>query len=199
MNTLSRADLWSLEEYAEVRPGFRAEVMAHKKSRQLALGEHARLYFEDRLTIKYQIQEMLRIEKVFEAEGIREELDAYNPLIPDGHNWKATFMIEYGDPAERALRLGEMIGIEDKVWLQVEGFDKIYPIADEDLDRQTADKTSSVHFLRFELDPSTINAVANGAAIGAGIDHPAYPVEIPAIPAEIRDSLAGDLKPGAIN
>jgi hypothetical protein len=199
MNTLSRADLWSLEEYAEVRPGFRAEVMAHKKSRQLALGEHARLYFEDRLTIKYQIQEMLRIEKVFEAEGIREELDAYNPLIPDGHNWKATFMIEYGDPAERALRLGEMIGIEDKVWLQVEGFDKIYPIADEDLDRQTADKTSSVHFLRFELDPSTISAVVNGASIAAGIDHPAYPVEIPAIPVEIRDSLAGDLKPSAIN
>ncbi len=199
MNTLSRADLWSLEEYAEVRPGFRAEVMAHKKSRQLALGEHARLYFEDRLTIKYQIQEMLRIEKVFEAEGIREELDAYNPLIPDGHNWKATFMLEYDDPAERALRLGEMIGIEDKVWLQVEGFDRIYPIADEDLDRQTADKTSSVHFLRFELDPSTINAVANGASIAAGIDHPAYQVEIPAIPADIRDSLAGDLKPSAIN
>jgi hypothetical protein len=199
MNTLSRADLWSLEEYAEVRPGFRAEVMAHKKIRQLALGEHARLYFEDRLTIKYQIQEMLRIEKVFEAEGIREELDAYNPLIPDGHNWKATFMIEYGDPAERALRLGEMIGIEDKVWLQVEGFDRIYPIADEDLDRQTADKTSSVHFLRFELDPSTISAVANGANIAAGIDHPAYRVEIPEIPVEIRDSLASDLKPGAIN
>jgi hypothetical protein len=199
MNQLSRADLWSLEEYAEVRPGFRAEVMAHKKHRQLALGEHARLYFEDRLTIKYQIQEMLRIEKVFEAEGIREELDAYNPLIPDGHNWKATFMIEYGDPAERAVRLGEMIGIEDKVWLQVEGFDKIYPIADEDLDRETADKTSSVHFLRFELDPSTINAVVNGASIAAGIDHPAYPVDISAIPVEIRDSLAGDLKPSAIN
>ncbi len=199
MNHLSRADLWSLEEYAEVRPGFRAEVMAHKKHRQLALGENARLYFEDRLTIKYQIQEMLRIEKVFEASGIHEELDAYNPLIPDGHNWKATFMIEYGDPAERAVRLGEMIGIEDKVWLQVEGFDRVYPIADEDLDRENADKTSSVHFLRFELDPSMITAVSQGADIAAGIAHPAYAVEIASIPAEIRDSLASDLKPSAIN
>ncbi len=199
MNQLSRADLWSLEEYAEVRPGFRAEVMAHKKHRQLALGEHARLYFEDRLTIKYQIQEMLRIEKVFEASGIHEELDAYNPLIPDGHNWKATFMIEYGDPGERAVRLGEMIGIEDKVWLQVEGFDRVYPIADEDLDRENADKTSSVHFLRFELDPSMITAVTQGASIAAGIEHPAYTIAIDAIPAEIRDSLANDLKPSAIN
>ncbi len=199
MNHLSRADLWSLEEYAEVRPGFRAEVMAHKKHRQLALGENARLYFEDRLTIKYQIQEMLRIEKVFEASGIHEELDAYNPLIPDGHNWKATFMIEYGDPTERAVRLGEMIGIEDKVWLQVEGFDRVYPIADEDLDRENADKTSSVHFLRFELDPSMITAVSQGADIAAGIAHPAYAVKIASIPAEIRDSLASDLKPSAIN
>ena len=199
MNTLSRTDLWSLEEYAEARPGFRAEVMAHKKHRQLALGEHARLYFEDRLTIKYQIQEMLRIEKVFEAEGIREELEAYNPLIPDGHNWKATFMIEYSDPQERALRLGEMIGIEDKVWLQVEGFDRVYPIADEDLERENADKTSSVHFLRFELDPSMITAVSKGAPIAAGVDHTAYPVTVSAIAEEIRDSLAADLQPSAIN
>ena len=199
MNALSRGDLWSLEEYAEIRPGFRAEVMAHKKQRQLALGEHARLYFEDQLTIKYQIQEMLRIEKVFEAAGIHEELEAYNPLIPDGHNWKATFMIEYADPQERAVRLGEMIGIEDKVWLLVEGFDRVYPIADEDLERENADKTSSVHFLRFELDPSMIIAVSQGGNIAAGIDHPAYPVEIPAIPGDIRDSLAGDLQPSAIN
>ena len=199
MNHLSRADLWSLEEYSEIRPGFRAEVMAHKKHRQLALGEHARLYFEDHLTIKYQIQEMLRIEKVFEAEGIHEELEAYNPLIPDGHNWKATFMLEYDDPGQRALRLGEMIGIEDKVWLQVEDFDRVYPIADEDLERQNADKTSSVHFLRFELDPSMITAVCQGAKIAAGIDHPAYTVEISEIPSAIRDSLAGDLQPGTIN
>src|SRR5210317_138487 len=128
--TLSRADLWSLEEYAQERPAFRQKVLAHKKNRQLALGEHARLYFEDALTIKYQIQEMLRIEKVFEASGINEELEAYNPLIPDGHNWKATFMIEYEDPQERALQLASMIGIEDKVWMQVEGCDRIHPIAD---------------------------------------------------------------------
>ena len=131
---LSRSDLWSLEEYAEQRPTFRARVLEHKKVRQLPLGEHARLYFEDELTIRYQIQEMLRIEKVFEADGIMEELEAYNPLIPDGHNWKATFMLEYEDPAERALRLGELIGIENKVWLQVQGCERIYPIADEDLD-----------------------------------------------------------------
>ncbi|NCF17313.1 MAG: DUF3501 family protein [Haliea sp.] len=199
MNQLSRADLWSLEEYAEIRPGFRAEVMAHKKNRQLQLGGHARLYFEDRLTIKYQIQEMLRIEKVFEADGIAEELEAYNPLIPDGHNWKATFMIEYDDPQERALRLGEMVGIEDKVWLQVEGCERIYPIADEDLERDTADKTSSVHFLRFELDPGMIASVHSGAPVAAGVDHPAYSVEISAISPAIRDSLAGDLQAATIN
>ena len=199
MMALSRSDLWSLEEYAEQRPAFRARVMAHKKTRQLPLGDHARLYFEDELTIKYQIQEMLRIEKVFEAEGILEELEAYNPLIPDGHNWKATFMIEYDDPAERAVRLGEMIGIEDKVWLQVDGFERIHPIADEDLERDTADKTSSVHFMRWELTPSMIAAVRGGAAIRAGIDHPAYTVEGFAVAPEIRDSLANDLAEVAIN
>ena len=156
MPALSRADLWSLEEYAEVRPTFRQEVMSHKKSRQLPLGEHARLYFEDALTIKYQIQEMLRIEKVFEASGINEELESYNPLIPDGHNWKATFMVEYPDPQERATRLAELIGIEDKVWMQVEDCDRVYPIADEDISRENEVKTSSVHFLRFELSPEEI-------------------------------------------
>ena len=173
MPTLSRADLWSLEEYAERRPTFRHEVMAHKKNRQVALGEHARLYFEDSLTIKYQIQEMLRIEKVFEAAGINEELEAYNPLIPDGHNWKATFMVEYADPGERARRLAELIGIEDKVWLQVQDCERVYPIADEDLERANETKTSSVHFLRFELTPAMIAAVKQGADILAGIDHPA--------------------------
>ena len=156
MPALSRADLWTLEEYAERRPTFRQEVMAHKKNRQLALGENARLYFEDALTIKYQIQEMLRIEKVFEAAGINEELEAYNPLIPDGHNWKATFMVEYADPAERAQRLAQLIGIESKVWLQVDGCDRVYPIADEDLERANESKTSSVHFLRFELTQGMI-------------------------------------------
>ncbi|MEJ2531852.1 MAG: DUF3501 family protein [Halioglobus sp.] len=199
MPNLSRADLWSLEEYAEVRPSFRSEVMAHKKTRQVALGDHARLYFEDLLTIKYQIQEMLRIEKVFEADGILEELEAYNPLIPDGHNWKATFMIEYADPAQRALRLAEMIGIEDKVWLQVEGCDRVYPIADEDLERDNADKTSSVHFLRFELAPTMIAAVHSGAAITAGIDHPAYTIDGVILDPAVRDSLANDLESAAIN
>ena len=159
MTQLTRDDLWSLEEYAAKRSDFRAEVMAHKKNRQLALGEHARLYFEDATTVRYQIQEMLRIERVFEAEGIEEELSAYNPLIPDGHNWKATFMIEIPDPVQRAVRLGEMIGIEDQVWLQVGDLDRIVPIADEDLDRTTADKTASVHFLRFEVTPEQINAL----------------------------------------
>jgi hypothetical protein len=199
MTALSRDDLWSLEDYAVERPGFRARVLEHKKTRQLALGEHCRLYFEDLLTIKYQIQEMLRIEKVFEAEGIREELDAYNPLIPDGHNWKATFMIEYEDPAERALRLAEMIGIEDKVWMQVDGCDKVYAIADEDLDRSTADKTSSVHFMRFELDRHMISAVKSGAAIHAGIDHPGYPVERVTAEPAVRDSLANDLEEVTLN
>lgn len=197
--TLSRADLWSLEEYAQERAGFREKVLAHKKSRQLALGAHARLYFEDALTIKYQIQEMLRIERVFEAEGIHEELDAYNPLIPDGHNWKATFMIEYTDPAERAVRLGELIGIEDVTWLQVEGFDKIFAIADEDLERETADKTSSVHFMRYELTPAMITAAKKGAKIFAGIDHDNYRIDAFEIADHIRDSLVADLNEAAIN
>lgn len=197
--TLSRADLWSLEEYAQERPSFRDKVMAHKKVRQLALGGHARLYFEDTLTIKYQVQEMLRIERVFEAEGIMEELEAYNPLIPGGSNWKATFMIEYSDPAERAVRLGELIGIEDKTWLRVEGCDKIYAIADEDLERETADKTSSVHFMRYELTPVMVTAAQQGGKIFAGIDHDNYNISAFEIGAEIRDSLVGDLAAPALN
>ena len=199
MNTLTRADLWSLEEYAEQRPAFREKVMAHKKSRQLALGENARLYFEDELTIRYQVQEMLRIEKVFEATGINEELEAYNPLIPDGHNWKATFMIEFDEPTERAERLGQMIGIEDKVWLQVAGCDRIYPIADEDLERDNEEKTSSVHFLRFELSPAMITAVKHGETVIAGSDHEAYSIAGFDIPGEIRDSLSNDLSEVTIN
>lgn len=193
MNTLKREDLWSLEEYATRRNDFRAEVMAHKKTRQLALGEHARLYFEDATTIRYQIQEMLRIERVFEAEGIEEELNAYNPLIPDGHNWKATFMIEIPDPAQRAVRLGELIGIEDQVWLQIGDLDRIVPIADEDLDRTTADKTASVHFLRFELTPEQINALKDGATLKAGVDHPGYPLPGFEVAEDIRSSLCSDL------
>ena len=199
MPTLSRADLWSLEEYSELRPTFRSEVMAHKKHRQLSLGEHVRLYFEDLLTIKYQVQEMLRIEKVFEAHAINEELEAYSPLIPDGHNWKATFMIEYEDPHEREQQLARMIGIEDKVWLRVEDCERIYPIADEDIVRDNGEKTSAVHFLRFELTPVMIAAVHGAASITAGIDHPAYTVKVVELPALVRDSLAKDLQASAIN
>lgn len=199
MSTLSRADLWSLEEYSELRPAFRSKVLAHKKNRQLSLGEHARLYFEDLLTIKYQIQEMLRIEKVFEAYAINEELEAYNPLIPDGHNWKATFMIEYEDPDERSQQLARMIGIEEKVWLQVMDCERVYPIADEDLERDNDHKTSSVHFLRFELTAVMIAAVHSGASISAGIDHPAYTVSPQELPTDVRDSLANDLQLLAIN
>jgi hypothetical protein len=199
MPTLSRADLWSLEEYSELRPTFRSEVMAHKKHRQISLGEHVRLYFEDYLTIKYQVQEMLRIEKVFEAHAINEELEAYSPLIPDGHNWKATFMIEYEDPHEREQQLARMIGIEDKVWLRVEDCERIYPIADEDIVRDNGEKTSAVHFLRFELTPVMIAAVHGAASITAGIDHPAYTVKVVELPALVRESLAKDLQASAIN
>ena len=193
MSALTRSDLWSLEEYAERRPAFRSKVMEHKKNRQLPLGDSARLYFEDELTIHYQIQEMLRIEKVFEADGINEELEAYNPLIPDGHNWKATFMIEIDDPVERADKLAQMIGIENKVWLQVAGCDRVYPIADEDMDRDNEHKTSSVHFLRFELSPSMITAAHRGSAISAGVEHDAYNLAGFEIERAIRDSLVGDL------
>jgi hypothetical protein len=199
MPALSRSELWSLEEYAEQRPAFRSRVMAHKKQRQLPLGNNARLYFEDTLTIRYQIQEMLRIEKEFEAAGIEEELEAYNPLIPDGHNWKATFMIEFDDPQERATRLGQMIGIEDKVWVQVEDCERVYPIADEDLERSNDEKTSSVHFLRFELTPSMITAALSGGTLSAGVDHEAYSVESFELPNKIAQSLLADLEAVAIN
>jgi Protein of unknown function (DUF3501) len=199
MPTLTRADLWSLEEYSEKRPAFRAQVLAHKKTRQVPLGEHARLYFEDAITIRYQIQEMLRIEKVFETQAINEELAAYSPLIPDGHNWKATFMLEYEDAHERAQQLARLIGVEDRVWLQVADFDRIHPIADEDLPRENAQKTSSVHFLRFELTPAMIAAIHRGARVHAGIDHEACSVEGIELPANVRDSLAADLRPVSLN
>jgi hypothetical protein len=193
MSHLSREDLYSLEEYSEIRPEFRAKVMEHKKSRRLEIGENATLYFEDELTMKYQIQEMLRIEKIFESEGINEELEAYNPLIPDGTNWKATFMMEYPDIEERKAALAQLIGIEDKTWVQVEGFDKVYAIADEDLERDSEEKTSSVHFMRFELTGEMIAAAKGGAAISAGIDHPNYNQSVDPIPDNIRSSLVNDL------
>jgi hypothetical protein len=193
MSHLSREDLYSLEEYSEIRPEFRAKVMEHKKSRRLEIGENATLYFEDELTMKYQIQEMLRIEKIFDSEGINEELEAYNPLIPDGTNWKATFMMEYPDIGERKAALAQLIGIEDKTWVQVEGFDKVYAIADEDLERDSEEKTSSVHFMRFELTGEMIAAAKGGAAISAGIDHPNYNQSVDPIPDNIRSSLVNDL------
>jgi hypothetical protein len=192
MNKLSRNDLYSLEDYAVIRPDFRRRVMEHKKHRRVALGEHAALYFEDRLTMQYQIQEMLRIEKIFAADGIQEELDAYNPLIPDGHNWKATFMMEYSDADHRRVELARLIGIERALYIQVDGFERVYPIANEDLDRETEDKTSSVHFVRFELSDAMISAVKSGASVVAGIDHPDYRGET-SLAADIRTSLAGDL------
>ncbi|MCB1830141.1 MAG: DUF3501 family protein, partial [Gammaproteobacteria bacterium] len=174
MSKLTREDLYSLEKYSNIRNEFRAKVMEHKKQRRVAIGDHAALYFEDQLTMQYQVQEMLRIERIFEAEGIQEELDVYNPLIPDGMNWKATFMIEYDDVEERKRALAKMIGIERGLWVRVDGFDKVNPIANEDLERATADKTSSVHFVRFELTPEMAAAVKQGAQITAGIEHPAY-------------------------
>ncbi len=192
MQKLSHQDLYSLEEYSRIRPEFRAKVMEHKKERRVAIGEHAALYFEDALTMQYQVQEMLRIERIFEAAGIQDELDVYNPLIPDGQNWKATFMMEYADVDERRQALARLIGVEQALWVQVEGFDKVHPVANEDLDRTTEDKTSSVHFVRFELTPEMAAAAKQGAAIRAGIAHPAYTEET-VLDEKVRNSLVGDL------
>jgi len=189
---LSRSDLWSLEEYATKRSEYRKQVMEHKKHRKIELGPNATLYFEDRLTIRYQIQEMLRIEKVFEADGIEEELEAYNPLIPDGKNWKATFMIEYSDPEIRAAQLAKMIGIEDLVWVQIDGFDKVWCISNEDLERTTSEKTSSVHFMRFELGDEMIQSLKDGATLSMGVEHSVYSHRLE-ITGDYRESLINDL------
>jgi hypothetical protein len=193
MDKLSRDDLFSLEKYAEVRADFRTRVMAHKRYRQVPLGANATLYFEDRLTVQYQIQEMLRVERIFEAAGIQEELEAYNPLIPDGSNWKATFMVEFPEAEERKVRLAQLIGIEDRVWVQVADFDRVYAIADEDLERETEEKTSSVHFLRFELSSEMARAVKGGSAVAMGVDHEGYRVTVEVLAPEVREALAADL------
>ena len=193
MQKLSRDQLFSLEQYAEARPAFREKVLAHKRNRRLGLGTNAALYFEDRLTMQYQVQEMLRIERIFEAEGITEELEAYNPLIPDGSNWKATFMVEFAEEQERREMLTRLVGIEDLVYMQVADFDRVFAIADEDLERADAEKTSAVHFLRFELPPAQVAALKAGASLIAGIDHENYRVEISPVPANIRESLVNDL------
>jgi hypothetical protein len=193
MQKLTRNSLYSLEQYSNIRADFRKKVIEHKKDRQVQMGPHATLYFEDALTMQYQVQEMLRIERIFEAEGIEDELNAYNPLIPDGSNWKATFMIEYGDPEERKAALQRLVGIEDRVWVQVEGYDKVFAIADEDLERATRDKTSSVHFLRFELSPAMNAAAREGAKVAMGIDHVNYRYTVERIAENVRKSLSKDL------
>ncbi len=192
--TLTRESLWTLEHYAKVRKDFRTEVIAHKRVRSLPLGEHITIFFEDEMTIRYQIQEMLRIERIFEEEGIQDELDAYTPLIPDGRNFKATMMIEYPDPEVRKVELRKLKGVEDKVWLQVEGREKVWAIADEDLERENEEKTSSVHFLRFELDTDMAEALKYGVALSAGVSHPNYSVTVDPVAPELRNALVKDLK-----
>lgn len=191
-NQITRSDLMSLEQYAEKRAELRSKVLKHKKYRQVSLGPNATLYFEDRLTLIYQIQEMLRIEKIFEAPGIEEELAAYNPMLPDGHNFKATFMIEYADAEVRAKQLAKMVGIEEKVWMQVGTFDKVWAMADEDLERTTDTKTSAVHFMRFEITDNMAIAIKNAADWFMGVQHPVYNHHTK-IGDEIRANLINDL------
>ena len=193
MQKLTRDSLMTLEAYAKARKEFRAQVIAHKKSRTVHLGEHVTLFFEDELTIRYQVQEMLRIEKIFEEQGIQDEIDAYNPLIPDGRNLKATMMVEYEDERERRAALARLRGVEDRTWIRVEGCPPVYAIADEDLDRETDEKTSSVHFLRFELTREMVDALKYGVALAMGVDHPHYNATLDPVPAETRAALLKDL------
>jgi hypothetical protein len=185
--------LMTLEAYAKVRQEFRARMIAHKKNRKVHLGEHVTLMFEDELTVRYQIQEMLRVEKIFEEAGILDELEAYGALLPDGSNWKATMMIEFSDPVERAARLKELIGIADRVYVKVDNYDPVYAIADEDLDRDTEEKTASVHFLRFELARDLVAALRDDVPLSMGIDHPGYAIPDTPVVAGVRESLVGDL------
>ena len=190
---ISRESLMSLESYSKQRNDFRKQVIEHKKNRTVFLGNHVSLLFEDELTLRYQIQEMLRIEKIFEDDSIQSELDAYNPLCPDGSNFKATMLIQYGNVAERKVALAKLIGIEDRLFIQVEGQSRVYAIADEDLDRETEEKTSAVHFVRFELTPEMKSALKSGAQIMMGCDHPNYPVHVEEIPQETLAALLKDL------
>ena len=190
---ISRDSLMSLETYARERKLFRSRVLAHKKPRSVHLGEHVTLLFEDELTIRYQIQEMLRIEKTFEEAGIQAELDAYNPLVPDGTNWKATMLVEYEDVDDRRRALAALKGVERRVWVRAEGRSRIFAIADEDMERENDEKTSSVHFLRFELDAESISALKRGAALAIGVDHPAYAFTLAQVPEATRRTLLADL------
>ena len=193
MQKLTRDDLYSLEDYAAKRVEFRQQIMVHKRVRVLPVGPNVTLHFEDRLTMHYQVQEMLRAERVFEAAGIDEELSAYNPLIPDGSNFKVTMMIEFADPDERAVALGKLLGVEDKVWVRVGESERCYAIADEDMERSTEDKTSSVHFLRLELSEAMVAAAKAGAGIGVGVDHPEYQCSVDPVSDALHESLIGDL------
>jgi hypothetical protein len=193
MQKLAVSDLMSLERYSRERPGFRTRVMAHKRDRQVNVGPNTMWLFEDRLTVQYQVQEMLRTERIFEAEGIAEELAAYNPLIPDGNNWKVTFLIEYTDPEVRRVQLEKLRGVEDRCWVQVSGFDRVFAIADEDMERENELKTSAVHFLRFELSTAMSGKLKGGAALSVGIDHPEYQHQISPAPDNVRASLIADL------
>jgi hypothetical protein len=190
---ISRDSLMSLEAYHKARPEMRKQIIEHKKIRTVHLGNHISLLFEDELTLRYQVQEMLRIEKIYEDEGIQSELDAYNPLCPDGSNFKATMLIEYGNVAERRVALSKLIGVEDKLFIQVEGQPRVYAIADEDLERETEEKTSAVHFVRFELTAPMKSALKNGAQMMVGCDHPNYPAHIEELPADTLSALLKDL------
>jgi len=193
MQKLAVSDLMSLERYSRERPDFRTRVIAHKRNRQLNVGPNTMWLFEDRLTVQYQVQEMLRTERIFEAEGIAEELAAYNPLIPDGSNWKVTFLIEYTDPEVRRVQLEKLRGVEDRCWVQVSGFERVFAIADEDMERENEVKTSAVHFLRFELSDAMSAKLKGGAALSVGIDHPEYQHQISPAPDNVRASLIADL------
>lgn len=193
MDKLTPEDLYPLEAYARLRPEFRERVIEHKAHRRLALGPHVTLAFEDRLTMHYQVQEMLRAERIFEPADIQSELDAYNPLIPDGTNWKATMLIEYPDEGERRLALGRLRGVEDRVWVRIGTLDRVFAMADEDMDRANDTKTSAVHFLRFELPPAAIGALRAGAGVSAGVDHPELRVHVDSVPELLRESLIADL------
>jgi hypothetical protein len=193
MKKLAASDLMSLERYSRERPDFRTRVIAHKRDRQVNVGPNTMWLFEDRLTVQYQVQEMLRTERIFEAEGIADELAAYNPLIPDGGNWKVTFLIEYPDPEVRRVQLEKLRGVEDRCWVQVSGFERVFAIADEDLERENEVKTSAVHFLRFELSAAMSAKLKGGAALSIGIDHPNYQHQVSPAADNVRAALAADL------
>ena len=194
MPHIAKESLMPLEAYARARAEFRARVMAHKQNRAVQIGGNITLIFEDELTIRYQVQEMLRAERIFEEQGILDELQAYNPLIPDGSNWKATMMIEYPEEQERRGKLAQLIGVEDRVWVQIAGFERVHAVADEDLERENAEKTSAVHFLRFDLDTKMIAALRGGATLAMGVDHPHYTATVDSVPAASRASLISDLR-----